>query len=54
MKSILRIPACFAALLAFVPPVFATAMAIYPALESGYDNAIRGAYQRAQQTQGAK
>jgi hypothetical protein len=32
----------------------AAAMAIYPALETSYDRAIRGAYQRAQQTQGTK
>jgi len=32
----------------------AAAMAIYPALEGSYDNAIRSAYQRTQQTQGTK
>jgi len=32
----------------------AAAMAIYPALEGGYDGAIRGAYQRAQRTQGTQ
>jgi len=32
----------------------AAAMAIYPALEGSYDNAVRSAYQRAQQAQGTK
>ncbi len=32
----------------------AAAMAIYPALEGSYDNAIRSAYQRSRQTQGTK
>ncbi len=32
----------------------AATMAIYPALEASYDNAVRSAYQRAQQTQGTK